>query len=167
MERYLDVDIAGDAYFAAETHMKMEYLKKQRLVVALLMICGYAGAQSRVVADVSNFSNNKGLCRACIFNNADAFGGDGQPVQCVQVGVSGQKAKAVFENLPAGTYAVMVFHDANSNNKFDKNFLGIPKEGYGASKNKLPFAAAPAFSENKFEVKDKTGVNLSIKLRYL
>jgi uncharacterized protein (DUF2141 family) len=49
----------------------------------------------------------------------------------------------------------------------DKNFLGIPKEGYGASKNKLPFAAAPSFNENRFAVEHNTTVRLTVKLRYL
>jgi uncharacterized protein (DUF2141 family) len=45
--------------------------------------------------------------------------------------------------------------------------LGIPKEGYGASKNSLPFAAAPGFNSNKFEVKNNASTLLTIKLRYL
>jgi len=34
-----------------------------------------------------------------------------------------------------GKYAVSVFHDENSNGKLDTNFLGIPREGVGASNN--------------------------------
>lgn len=49
----------------------------------------------------------------------------------------------------------------------DKNFLGIPKEGYGASKNKLPFASAPDFDDNKFQVLQNTITNLTIRLRNL
>jgi uncharacterized protein (DUF2141 family) len=49
----------------------------------------------------------------------------------------------------------------------DVNFMGIPKEGYGASKNKLPFASAPTYNDNKFEVADKTVIRLKVKLRNL
>jgi uncharacterized protein (DUF2141 family) len=49
----------------------------------------------------------------------------------------------------------------------DKNFLGIPKEGYGASNNKLPFAAAPSFNDNKFILGKGETKHLSIKLRNL
>jgi uncharacterized protein (DUF2141 family) len=49
----------------------------------------------------------------------------------------------------------------------DTNFLGIPKEGYGASKNKLPFASAPTFADNKFDVGANNTINIEIRLRNL
>jgi uncharacterized protein (DUF2141 family) len=104
----------------------------------------------------------------CLFDNATAFKGEsGAPVQCLQPGVKGGASEAVFENVPPGVYAIAVFHDANKNNKMDTNIFGIPKEGYGASGNKLPFASAPAFDDNKFTVGDKTTTTLRIRLRNL
>ena len=125
-------------------------------------------AQSKIIADISNFESNKGVCRACLFNSASSFKGEsGSPVQCVQVAISNKKTQVQFDNVPAGTYAVFLFHDTNGNNKMDKNFMGIPKEGYGASQNKLPFAAAPTFNDNRFAVNNGVTVKLSIKLRNL
>jgi uncharacterized protein (DUF2141 family) len=125
-------------------------------------------SQSRVVADISNVRNDNGVCRACLFNNAESFKGEtGNPFQCVAVGVKNSTAQAVFNNIPAGNYAMFVFHDANKNNKMDVNFLGIPKEGYGASQNKLPFASAPSFQENRFVVTDKSLIRLKVKMRNL
>ena len=40
----------------------------------------------------------------------------------------------VFTGLPAGRFAVAVFHDENDNGEIDTDFLGIPKEGYGFSR---------------------------------
>ena len=126
-----------------------------------------AGAQSKVVAQISNFENTKGVCRACLFTSEEAFSGGGAPFRCVQTRVTANSVHAEFDNVPPGTYALFVLHDANSNNKMDKNFLGIPKEGYGASRNKLPFAAAPTFEDNRFEVANNSTVRLSIRLRNL
>jgi uncharacterized protein (DUF2141 family) len=126
-----------------------------------------AGAQSKVVAQISNFENTKGVCRACLFTSEEAFSGGGEPFRCVQARVIAGTVQAEFDNVPPGTYALFVLHDANSNNKMDKNFLGIPKEGYGASRNKLPFAAAPTFKDNRFEVSKNATVRLSIRLRNL
>jgi len=125
-----------------------------------------AGAQAAVSATITNFSNNKGVCRACIFNNAEGFKKSAGAVLCATIPISGKTAIVNFKNLPAGTYAISVFHDANNNNQFDTNFLGIPKEGYGASGNNLPFASAPTFSANKFELVSGQ-VNLNIRLRNL
>jgi uncharacterized protein (DUF2141 family) len=62
---------------------------------------------------------------------------------------------------------MMVFHDVNNNDKMDKNFFGVPKEGYGSSKNKLPFASAPVFKDNQFSVPPNTTIQLLIKIRNL
>ena len=138
------------------------------ILLLILSISVSAFSQSRVVAVVSNFENNKGLVRACIFSNESSFNGEGgKPLQCVSTGIQNQQASISFSNLPPGIYAVFLFHDTNKNNRMDKNFLGIPKEGYGSSKNKLPFAAAPGFDENKFQVAPNSIVRLNIKLRNL
>lgn len=127
-----------------------------------------AVAQGRVEAEITNFESSKGTCQACLFNDAASFTGEGGvPYRCVQVPVTGKRVQAVFDNVPAGTYALFVLHDANNNRKMDKNFMGIPKEGYGASRNKLPFAAAPTFNDNKFTVQYNSTVRLSVRLRNL
>ena len=140
-----------------------------RIILSFLFagITSVVYGQTKITVSVYGFQNDKGVCRACLYNSADAFNGNGAAVQCVQVTISGKKATVVFQNVSSGTYAVSLFHDANNNNQFDTNFLGIPKEGYGASKNDLPFAAAPTFNGNKFDVKDNTSTNLTVNLRYL
>ncbi|MDB5247596.1 MAG: hypothetical protein JWQ40_1990 [Segetibacter sp.] len=136
--------------------------------VVFFLLSKFTIAQSSIVAEIRNLENDKGVCRACLFNNPASFKGEtGNPFQCVAVPVKNLIAQAVFTNIPAGTYALFVFHDENSNNKIDKNFIGIPKEGYGASKNKLPFAGAPTYDENKFVVDNKATVKLLVKIRNL
>lgn len=145
----------------------MRHLVKFFLLAAFLLAGVYSVAQGKVSVSISNIKNNNGVCRVCIFDNPAAFNGEGKPVQCVAAPVKANRAVAQFENIPAGTYAISVFHDANNNNKFDVNFVGMPKEGYGASGNKLPFAAAPAFKANQFVLKNNQHVQLPIKLRNL
>src|SRR5690606_17095923 len=38
-----------------------------------------------------------------------------------------------FADLPAGDYAVAMYHDRNGNGKLDSNLVGIPTEPYGFS----------------------------------
>jgi uncharacterized protein (DUF2141 family) len=141
-----------------------------RLIFCVVLACGaLAGrTQSTIVARMVNLRNDKGVCRVCLFDRAEAFNGKGgTPVQCLQVPVKDRAAEATFSGLAAGTYAVFVFHDANNNNKFDTNIFGIPKEGYGASRNNLPFAAAPSFNSNKIVIAPDTVTTLTIRLRNL
>ena len=64
-----------------------------------------------------------------------------------------------------GTYAVAVYHDENGNEKFDKNWIGLPDEGYGISNNPTIFLSAPDFDEAKFETLDGPTV-IDIKVSY-
>ena len=121
-------------------------------------------AQNKVTVRIENIKNNKGVCQTCIFSSAASFE-KMEPLQCFKGSIQNKNSIVVFPDVPDGTYAVFVFHDVNNNNIMDKNFLGIPREGYGASLNKLPFAAAPKFSENSFVLENNRLLNLTIRLR--
>ena len=58
--------------------------------------------------------------------------------------------KVIFKDLPEGTYAFAVFHDANTNGKMDKNIVGIPTEDYGFSNNAMGKMGPPSFNDAKF-----------------
>ena len=60
-----------------------------------------------------------------------------------------------FKNVPAGVYAVSVFHDKNDNGKMDTNGLGIPIENFGCSNDAKGFMGPPKWKNAKFEVSDK------------
>ncbi len=68
-----------------------------------------------------------------------------------------------FRNIPKGTYAIAIFHDANSNGKLDTNFIGIPKEQTGTSNNVISHFGPPSFEKAKFKHTKET--KLSIRLR--
>ncbi len=78
--------------------------------------------------------------------------------------IANGRATAQFSGLPAGTYAVGVFHDANSNGKLD-TALGIPREGYGFSRNPPFMPRAPKFGEALIRI--DAGAEATISLRYI
>lgn len=86
--------------------------------------------------------------------------------------VAGQwrKAKAgtlhfVFRDLPAGRFAIAVFHDENGNEDLDTNLLGIPREGYAFSRNARGFAGPPSFDAAAVELAEER-VSTSAALGY-
>ncbi len=135
------------------------------LIFCVCFIVIQSNAQTKVIANITNIKSNEGVCRACLFSNELSFTSKNSPLTCIEVSVKNKLATAVFSNVTPGTYAVFVFHDINNNFKMDKNIFGIPKEGYGASNNKLPFAAAPHFDDNKFIVSNNNIISLNIHLR--
>ncbi len=62
-----------------------------------------------------------------------------------------EKVVCEFDEIPPGKYAISAFHDVNSNGILDKNYLGIPLEGYGFSKNARGVVSAPTFEEAAFD----------------
>jgi uncharacterized protein (DUF2141 family) len=55
-----------------------------------------------------------------------------------------------FRAVPAGTYAISAFHDANGDGKLN-TMLGIPTEGFAFSRNPKMRPRAPRFNEASFE----------------
>ncbi len=60
------------------TKAPLPFRKPVTLMTFLFIICFVKNgiAQTKIVADISNLRNNLGVCRACLFNNAEAFNGD-------------------------------------------------------------------------------------------
>jgi uncharacterized protein (DUF2141 family) len=79
------------------------------------------------------------------------------------------KAEATTEacfNLPPGTYAIAVYHDANSNKNFDRNLAGLPAEGYGFSNDAPSRIGLPPLEAVRFRFK-AGDPPLKITMRYL
>jgi len=117
---------------------------------------------------VTGARNAKGTIRAALFRGEKGFPSDASQAvrtQAAEIDGKTMTAQFVFADLPEGVYAVSVFHDENSNQKFDKNLMGIPKEGYGASNNPKKRMGPPGFEEAKFALSG-TGQSLEIKLIY-
>lgn len=64
-----------------------------------------------------------------------------------------------------GQYAVFVVYDKNANGKMDKNFLGIPKEPVGMSRNPTQSKLGPPkFSDVSFDYPSTKPLEFRIRL---
>jgi uncharacterized protein (DUF2141 family) len=73
---------------------------------------------------------------------------------------------AKFVNLTSGNYSVTVFHDANNNGTLDRNWLGIPTEGFGFSQNPKIFMGLPRFKDTSVVITNQD-IKIEIQLNYL
>ena len=64
--------------------------------------------------------------------------------------------------LPPGTHAIGIFHDANLNNRLDNYFFGVPREQYGFSNNARGFMSPPSFEDAAFSVEGKTEISITL-----
>ena len=63
-----------------------------------------------------------------------------------------------------GIYAAVAYHDENGNKKFDKNWIGLPIEGFGVSNNP-DYWVVPSHSDAAFQVQNGA-TRIDIRLRY-
>jgi len=75
-----------------------------------------------------------------------------------EVDIHDGKAVVTFEKLEKGEYAISAYHDKNSNDKLDTNFLGIPKESYAFSNDARGTFGPASWKDSKFEVKNNKEV---------
>lgn len=68
------------------------------------------------------------------------------------------------KGVPPGTWAVVAYQDENSNGELDTNFLGIPKEPYGFSRDARSKFGPPGFADAAIEV-GEAPVTATVRLR--
>lgn len=128
------------------------------LVALALFTSSKLAAQTTVTATVVNVTSNNGKVGFALYNKANFML---EPLQAKAVVIKENKSTVVFKNIPAGEYAVICYHDKNSNGKMDFTPQGMPMEDYGTSNNVMSFGP-PQFDNAKFTVADKD-VSLEIK----
>jgi len=168
------VDCAGQLanrrYVRARVMAARIFLNSRRLAFAAMLVSGALQAQASPTATISvnvgPLRNSKGSLACRLHSSADGFPRTGTGLLAKRVKIDGDSARCVFENVTPGTYAIVVHHDENDNRLCDRNRLGIPVEGYGASNNHTHALSAPTWQESKFLVESGKDRMLSISLRY-
>jgi uncharacterized protein (DUF2141 family) len=116
--------------------------------VLLLALPG-ATATSELSVDVSNLRSHKGMVRVCLTADPANFPACIDDAQAVTRSISATSNSLRFDGLPRGEYAIAVIHDENGNKKLD-TFAGIPREGFGFSRNPPVTFGPPRFAAARF-----------------
>ncbi len=130
-----------------------------------------AAQEAEVVLEVDaiGFDNHRGHAIAKLYRPGDNVLAPGS-YRRVKVEIRGGEAQLRFEDVPEGTYALVVFHDENDNGEIDHNFLHIPKEQLGFSRGFRPgvIAGMSSFEKLAFELRhpaDGAPVVVQIEVR--
>lgn len=125
-------------------------------------------AQSgEVRAAVAGIIGTRGHIICGIFKSAEGFPNRAQRAfKLVSVPANPDGALCNFLSLPAGNYAVSIFHDENDNGVLDTNLVGMPREGYGFSNNHTYSMHPASFAESRFTVDEQSTNDLLIRLKY-
>jgi len=133
------------------------------LVLVLALAIG-ASAQSsgKLSVSVTGFRNDSGSVRCGLYSAADGFREPGREMRGAVAHIKDGRATCVFQGIPAGTYAVAVFHAEHNEAQIETGLFGKPKQGYGFSNNPSSMFGPPNFSSAAFEYK---GGNLTLPVQ--
>ncbi len=113
---------------------------------------------------VSAVGSSKGWIEFALYRNPDTFAKVGTTYRLSRADAQKGMVNYTFKDLEAGKYAVVVYHDVNQNKICDKNFFGVPTEGYAFSNNVRPNLSVPSFEDCSFKFQQDR--NVSIKMVY-
>jgi uncharacterized protein (DUF2141 family) len=126
-----------------------------------------APAENVVHVEISGLRNDKGQMLCALFSSADAFPKKADKAAArLTAKIVERKAVCDFTGVAPGTYAVSVVHDENSNGKLDTNFIGMPREGVGASNDAKGHMGPPKFGAAAFHYQGGR-LDLKIHVNYL
>jgi uncharacterized protein (DUF2141 family) len=119
---------------------------------------------STIKAHVVNLHDNRGQVICTLFAPSDKFPEHGRKGMTIAVPIQNQQATCNFANIQYGDYAIVAFHDENHDGKFNQDWLGMPREGFGFSDNP-GLLRKPTFNDARFNVAQSL-VDITIKLHY-
>jgi uncharacterized protein (DUF2141 family) len=107
----------------------------------------------RVEVTMTGFKNDVGQALVAFFLDETDWPDPGETTfATVSAPIHDGQAVAEFDDVPAGRFAVSVFHDENGDRELNTGALGIPTEDYGFSADARGTFGPPSFTEASLEL---------------
>ena len=124
-------------------------------------------AQEGISLSITNLRNDNGFVLVSLFKDGVGYPDDAaKAFKTAKVPIKDKKASFLFSGLPTGTYAISILHDENNDQKMNKSFLGLPKEGYGFSNNVIGAFGPPNLGRASFRHTQNALTQVAIRTKY-
>lgn len=122
------------------------------LAIILATIINAGAVQpTALIIDVERLRSAKGVVHACLTRQPRHFPDCSADSSALRLTVPAATHNLRFSGFPSGQYALTLFHDENNNLRLD-TVLGIPREGFGFSRNPTIRFGAPRFEQVNIEL---------------
>ncbi len=118
------------------------------LLITLLAIA--AANPGDLQLDITGLTTETGAVMCTLYDSDENWLKDPGYVATVSVSPTNGGATCVFSAVPAGIYAISFMHDENGNGDMDSNFIGLPKEPWGMSRDAPARFGPPSFTAASF-----------------
>ena len=106
---------------------------------------------SDVEIRLEKLRNERGVLHVCLTREPAHFPDCGKDPAAVKRTILSATGPIRITGMDRGTYALTIFHDENGNGKLD-TLLGIPREGFGFSRNPVVRFGPPRFDQVRFQI---------------
>ena len=118
--------------------MESTTMHKSMLLIASLLLALVSRVEAAdLEITITNIQTPEGTLLIAIIDNPDNWlKSDAKELpfkDATHTVSSTDDAVVLITDLPAGSYAISIFHDLNADQEMDTNFIGFPKEPYGFS----------------------------------
>ncbi|WHU01486.1 DUF2141 domain-containing protein [Sphingomonas sp. NIBR02145] len=115
--------------------------------------------------EMTGLRSAKGVVRLCLVQDPGDFPDCRDGRGALKRTLPAANPRIRLEGLPVGDYAIAVIHDANGNSKLD-TMLGIPREGFGFSRNPAIRFGPPRYKDARFTL-GADAQRQQVRIRYL
>ena len=110
-------------------------MKTLTLIIAFVLSVTFTNAQEAktgqtITVNIDKLQSEAGHILVSLHTENTFMKGNG--IKDAKSKIVDGKVTVTFENIAAGTYAILVLHDINDNNQMDFEPNGMPKESFGA-----------------------------------
>jgi uncharacterized protein (DUF2141 family) len=134
--------------------------------MALLLSLSGQAAPVEIDVQVQNLRNMNGVVRLCLSRNPTHFPNcDRDPAAVSRSVPANQAGNVRFTGLAPGTWALGVIHDEDGNGRLN-TFAGIPREGFGFSRNPRLRMGPPRYEDVRVPI-NAGRATLVVRMTYL
>ena len=130
-------------------------MKKDLFILAVLLHASLVQLRAQTLTlEVHNVKQPQGYLYAALYDSQENF--LKKPVAAFRVEARDTTVVIPCQGLPAGEYALSLFHDINGNGKLDTGHFGIPQEPYGFSNDAQGTMGPPSYKQCRFAFRKDT-----------
>lgn len=108
----------------------------------------------KLTLKVKNIGETIGQMCIAIYGSEDDYKDNKNQIWADCISVSSTTFEYIIEDLPKGRYMISIFHDLDSNEELNTNWIGMPKEPFGFSKDAKGKMGPPKFENASFELNE-------------
>lgn len=129
--------------------------------IMVFSLSGYS-QQAKITVKVKGITEEKGVMSIALFSSEDEYKSKDTYFLAERVPITSKDFSFTFSDVPYGVYAVKVYHDVNSDEELDTNWIGMPKEPFGFSNDAKGKMGPPSFEAASFKAEGDTELVINL-----